>query len=282
VITPPRNAMTVDVEDWFQVQAFAGTLRREDWEGLERRVEANTERVLEAFARHGVRGTFFTLGWVAERHPLLIRRIVAAGHELASHGHGHEQVHAIGEAAFREDIRRAKALLEDAGGVVVRGYRAPTFSIGPRTPWAHAVLAEEGHGYSSSVFPVRHDLYGAPDAPRGPYRPRPDGVPELPMTTVRALGRNLPCAGGGWFRLVPYPLFRTGLRRVNGAEDARGIFYFHPWEVDPAQPRVAAAGRLSRFRHYTGLGSMMARLEMLLRDFRWGRMDEVFAAELGN
>lgn len=276
----PRNAMTVDVEDWFQVQAFAGCIPRSAWETLDRRVEANTERILDTFARHGVTATFFTLGWVAERHPALIRRIVDAGHELASHGHGHELVHEIGEAAFRADIRRAKAALEDTGGVAVRGYRAPTFSIGPHTPWAHHVLAEEGYAYSSSVFPVKHDLYGAPDAPRAPHRPRADGVLELPMTTLRAGGRNLPCAGGGWFRLVPYPLFRTALRRVNGREGARGIFYFHPWEVDPAQPRVAQAGRLSRFRHYTGLSSMMARLEALLRDFSWGRMDQVFAPDL--
>lgn len=276
----PRNAMTVDVEDWFQVQAFAGCIPRSAWETLDRRVEANTGRILDTFARHGVQATFFTLGWVAERHPALIRRIVAAGHELASHGHGHELVHEIGEAAFRADIRRAKAALEDAGGVAVRGYRAPTFSVGPHTPWAHRVLAEEGYAYSSSVFPVKHDLYGAPDAPRAPHRPRADGVIELPMTTLRAAGRNLPCAGGGWFRLLPYPLFRTALRRVNGREGARGIFYFHPWEVDPAQPRVAEAGRLSRFRHYTGLASMMARLEALLRDFSWGRIDQVFAPDL--
>lgn len=279
---PMVNAMSVDVEDWFQVQAYAGAIRRDDWEGLDRRVEPNTDRVLALFAEAGIRATFFTLGWVAERHPALIRRIVAAGHELASHGHGHELVHAIGEAAFRADIRRAKRVLEDAGGVAVRGYRAPTFSIGPRlTPWAHAVLAEEGHAYSSSVFPIRHDLYGEAAAPRRPYRPRPDGVPELPMTTVHALGRNLPCAGGGWFRLVPYPLFRAGLRRVNAVEHRPGIFYFHPWEVDPGQPHVAAAGRLSRFRHRTGLGTMAGRLARLLRDFRWGRMDEVFAEAIG-
>lgn len=277
-----RNAMSVDVEDWFQVQAYAGAIRRESWEGLARRVEANTERVLELFARAGVRATFFTLGWVAERHPALIRRIVAGGHELASHGHGHELVHRIGEAAFRADLRRARAVLEDAGGVAVRGYRAPTFSIGPRlTPWAHAVLAEEGHAYSSSLFPIRHDLYGEAGAPRGPHRPRPDGVIELPMTTVRALGRTLPCSGGGWFRLVPYPVFRAGLRQVNAAEERPGIFYFHPWEVDPGQPEVPEAGRLSRFRHRTGLGSMAGRLERLLRDFAWGRMDEVFAAAIG-
>ncbi len=269
--------MSVDVEDWFQVQAYAGAIRRDTWETLDRRVEANTDRVLELFARAGVRGTFFTLGWVAERHPALIRRIVAGGHELASHGHGHELVHAIGETAFREDIRRAKGLLEDAGGVAVRGYRAPTFSIGPRiTPWAHAVLAEEGHLYSSSLFPIRHDLYGDDTAPRGPHRPRPDGVIEIPMTTVRLAGRNLPCSGGGWFRILPDAAFRLGLRRVNVVEGRPGLFYFHPWEIDPDQPRVPDAGRLSQFRHRTGLASMAGRLERLLRDFRWGRMDEVF------
>lgn len=277
--TPPlTNAMSVDVEDWFQVQAFARTIPRAAWEGLERRVEGNTDRVLDTFARHGVRATFFTLGWVAERHPALVRRIVAAGHELASHGHAHELVHEIGEGSFRADIRRAKAALEDAGGVAVRGYRAPTFSIGPHTPWAHAVLAEEGYAYSSSVFPVKHDLYGTPDAPRVPHHPRADGVLELPMTTVRAAGRNLPCAGGGWFRLVPYALFRAGLKRVN-AEARPGLFYFHPWEVDPGQPRVAA-GRLARFRHYTGLAAMEGRLRHLLRDFAWSRMDQVFASAI--
>ena len=278
-MTPPVNAMSVDVEDWFQVQAFAGTIDRSAWEMLPRRVEANTERILALFDEAGVSATFFTLGWVAERHPALIRRIVAGGHELASHGYGHELVHAIGPERFREDLRRAKAVLEDAGGVPVIGYRAPTFSIGSRSaPWAHAVLAEEGHRYSSSVFPVKHDLYGEPDAPRAPYRPDPSGVIELPMTTVRVGRRNLPCAGGGWFRLVPYALFRAGLKRVN-AEARPGLFYFHPWEVDPGQPRVAA-GRLARFRHYTGLAAMEGRLRHLLRDFAWSRMDQVFASAI--
>ena len=275
-MTVPVNAMSVDVEDWFQVQAFAGVIDRSAWETLPRRVEANTERILALFEAEGVRATFFTLGWVAERHPALIRRIVAGGHELASHGYGHELVHAIGPEAFRADLRRAKAVLEDVGGVAVVGYRAPTFSIGRRSaPWAYAVLAEEGHRYSSSVFPVRHDLYGDPDAPRGPHRPDPSGVVELPMTTVRVGGRNLPCAGGGWFRLVPYALFRAGLRRVN-AEGRAALFYFHPWEIDPEQPRVAA-GRLARFRHYVGLAAMEGRVARLLRDFAWGRMDQVFA-----
>lgn len=278
-MTGPVNAMSVDVEDWFQVQAFAGTIARSAWESLPCRVEANTERILALFESAGVRATFFTLGWVAERHPALIRRIVAAGHELASHGYGHELVHAIGPERFRADLKRAKAVLEDTGGVAVIGYRAPTFSIGRRSaPWAHAVLAEEGHRYSSSVFPVKHDLYGEPDAPRGPHRPDPSGVVELPMTTLRLGGRNLPCAGGGWFRLVPYALFRAGLSRVN-AEGQPGLFYFHPWEIDPDQPRVAA-GRLARFRHYIGLAAMEGRVARLLHDFAWGRMDQVFAAAI--
>ncbi len=269
--------MSVDVEDWFQVQAFAGVIARAHWEGLERRVEANTERVLALFADCGVRATFFTLGWVAERHAPLVRRIVAAGHELASHGHGHELVHAIGAEKFRTDVARAKAVLEDAGGVAVHGYRAPTFSIAPRiAPWAHAVLAETGHLYSSSVFPVRHDLYGAPDAPRRPFRPDPSGVLELPLTTARLCGRNLPCAGGGWFRLFPYRLFRAGLRRVNTREGMRGIFYFHPWEIDPDQPRVATAPARSRLRHYSGLAGMHRKLRRVLRDFAWDRLDRVF------
>ena len=277
---PVRNAMTVDVEDWFQVQAFAGTIDRAAWDGLESRVEANTDRVLAQFSEAGTKATFFTLGWVAERKPALIRRIVAGGHELASHGHGHERVAAIGEQAFRADIRRARTVLEQVSGQAVRGYRAPTFSIGAKTtPWAHRVLAEEGYLYSSSIFPIQHDLYGAAEAPRGPHRPSPDGVVELPMTTLRAFGRNWPCSGGGWFRLLPYALFRAGLRRVNGAENNAGIFYFHPWEIDAGQPRVAAPPR-ARFRHYTGIPTMAPRIDRLLRDFAWGRMDEIHAGAI--
>jgi polysaccharide deacetylase family protein (PEP-CTERM system associated) len=273
--------MSVDVEDYFQVQAFAGVVNPASWDGFARRVEANTDRILGQFAAAGAKGTFFTLGWVAERHPALIRRIVAAGHELASHGHGHQPVHAIGEAAFRADIVRAKAVLEDAGGVPVRGYRAPTFSMGSRTPWAYRALEETGHAYSSSIFPIRHDLYGEPGAPRFAFRPEGRGVVELPMTTARLGGRNLPCAGGGYFRLLPYPVFRRLLRRVNQADRRAGIFYFHPWEVDPGQPRVPGIGRTARFRHYLNLDAMSGRLDRLLRDFAWDRMDRVFAAELG-
>ncbi len=275
------NAMTCDVEDWFQVQAFAGVIARDAWETLPRRVEANMDRVLAAFAAAGVHGTFFTLGWIAERHPALIRRIVAEGHELASHGHGHQRVDQLDREAFRTDIARARKTLEDTGGVAVQGYRAPTFSIGPRTAWAHQVLEEEGYRYSSSVFPVRHDLYGDPSAPRFPYRPPGrDRLQELPLTTLRLRGRNLPCAGGGYFRLVPYGLFRLALRRFNAAERQPGVFYFHPWEIDPGQPQVPEASRLSRFRHRVNLGAMQSRLERLLRDFQWDRMDRAFAPAL--
>jgi polysaccharide deacetylase family protein (PEP-CTERM system associated) len=272
----PVNAITVDVEDYFQVEAFARVVPRAAWETMPRRVEANTERMLEIFAGAGVHGTFFTLGWVAERHPALIRRIVAAGHELASHGHGHARVDALGPEAFAADVSRAKALLEDAGGVAVHGYRAPTFSIGPRTPWAAQVLADAGYRYSSSVYPVRHDLYGDPAAPRTAFRTAGGALWEVPMSTARLFGRNLPCSGGGFFRLLPYALFRLGLRHVNRAEGHSGIFYIHPWEIDPGQPRIAAAGRLSRFRHYLNLDRTAPRLEHLLRDFAWDRMDRVF------
>ncbi len=279
-MTKFQNALSVDVEDYFQVQAFAPVIARASWEEWPRRVEANTARLLDLFAGAGVRATFFTLGWVAERHPALIRRIVAEGHELASHGYGHELIDRLGEAGFRADIARARAVLEDAGGVAVGGYRAPTFSLGARTPWAHAALADTGHRYSSSVYPVRHDLYGSPDAPRAPYRAAGGRLWELPMTTWRCAGRNWPAAGGGWFRLLPYPAFRAVLARARGAAGRPAIFYTHPWEIDPGQPRVPGAGRRARLRHYVGLAAAERRLFRLLRDFAWDRFDRVFAGEL--
>ena len=272
----PRNALTVDVEDYFQVEAFARTIPRADWDSFPRRVEASTDRLLDQFARAGVRGTFFTLGWVAERHPTLVRRIVAAGHELASHGHGHARVATLTAEEFRADVTRAKHLLEDIGGVAIAGYRAPTFSIGPATPWAYPILAETGHRYSSSIYPVRHDLYGAPDAPRFVHPVAGGALWEVPMTTLRLGGQNLPCAGGGYFRLLPYAVFRRLLAAFNRAEGRGGMFYTHPWEVDPGQPRIADASRLSRLRHTLNLARTAPRLEHLLRDFAWGRMDEVF------
>lgn len=270
------NAMTVDVEDYFQVQAFAHCIDRAQWDTLPRRVEANTDRILAQFDRAGVRGTFFTLGWVAERHPSLIRRIVAAGHELGSHGWDHTRADSQDPETFRADVRRTRAVLEDTGGVAVKGYRAATFSIGARNLWAFRVLEEEGYLYSSSINPIRHDLYGMPDAPRTPFRPDNGALWEIPMTTVRLLGRNLPCSGGGYFRLLPSGLYRMGLSHLNRREAMPGIFYFHPWEVDPTQPRIANCGWKSRLRHYTNLGRMAADLDRLLHDFPWGRMDEVY------
>jgi len=278
----PVNAMTVDVEDYFQVQAFASVIDRATWDAIPCRVEANMDRILQQFDSAGVTATFFTLGWIADRYPAVVRRIVAAGHELASHGYGHARADGQTPDEFRADVRRARGVLQDSGGVPVMGYRAPTFSIGSRNPWAFDVLDEEGYAYSSSVYPVQHDLYGMPDAPRFPYRPAAGSLLEIPMTTVRLGGRNLPCAGGGYFRLMPYALFRALLRRFNRVDAASGVFYFHPWEIDPGQPRVAAASRMSRFRHTVNLSAMHGRLDHLLRDFAWDRMDRVFAKALGH
>lgn len=271
------NAMTVDVEDYFQVQAFAGCIPRSAWNEMTSRVEANTERILTLFSERGTKATFFVLGWVAERHRHLIRRIVAEGHELASHGFAHIPVHEQAPDTFRSDVARTKALLEDTGGVPVKGYRAASFSIDQRTPWAFDVLAEAGYEYSSSVFPIVHDFYGMPDAPRFLFRPGSGRITEIPMTTFSLWGRNLPCGGGGYFRLLPYRASRWALRRVNSRDRQPSIFYFHPWEIDPEQPRVARAAPLkSRIRHYLNLSKTEARLRRLLTDFKWGRMDQVF------
>jgi polysaccharide deacetylase family protein (PEP-CTERM system associated) len=277
---PVINAMTVDVEDYFQVQAFAHRVGRTDWDGFPRRVEANVDRILTMFDRAGVHATFFTLGWIAERHPAMVRRIVQSGHELASHGWDHTRADTQQPDAFRADVRRTKALLEDIGGAPVNGYRAATFSIGARNQWAFAILRDEGHRYSSSVNPIAHDLYGMPDAPRAPFQPDGDGFWELPMTTVRAFGRNWPCSGGGYFRLLPNAVYRTGLGRVNRVEGRPGIFYFHPWEIDPDQPRIAGTGWKSRLRHYTRLSRMAGGLEQILGAFAWDRMDVVYAGLL--
>jgi polysaccharide deacetylase family protein (PEP-CTERM system associated) len=272
------NAMTVDVEDYFQVEAFASTIERKDWDHLPPRVERNTQRLLDIFAEAKVQATFFMLGWVAQRHPALMRRIVTDGHELASHGFGHRRVDRQSPDAFRTDVRDAKQTLEDAGGVHVRGYRAPTFSIGRNSTWAHAILAEEGYRYSSSVYPLRHDLYGSPGAPQTAFAPL-SGLVEVPLTTVRLLGIDVPASGGGFFRLYPYPLSRWLLTRANRTNRAPAIFYLHPWEIDPEQPRQYQAPFLSRFRHYLNLGRTEARLRRLLRNFPWARMDRLFLGD---
>ncbi|MFQ5785478.1 MAG: XrtA system polysaccharide deacetylase [Alphaproteobacteria bacterium] len=271
--------MSVDVEDYFQVSAFAGHIPRADWDAFASRVERNTDAVLGLFDEHGVCATFFTLGWVAERFPSLVRRIVEAGHELASHGYEHVRITEQDPETFREDVRRTKHLLEDVGGVAVRGYRAASFSLGAETLWAHAVLAGEGYAYSSSVYPVRHDLYGMPEAPRFAYRPRNgDGIWEIPITSLRLFKRNFPCGGGGYFRLLPYPLSRWGMRRVNRVDGQPCVFYFHPWEIDPEQPRQRTAPLKSRLRHYTNLDRMAGKLNTLLGNFAWDRIDRIFLA----
>ena len=269
------NALTIDVEDYFQVSAFAPYIARADWEQRECRVVRNVSRILELLAVRGTKATFFTLGWIAERYPDLIRRIVREGHELASHGYGHERASDLDEAAFSLDIRRAKELLEDLAGCEVTGYRAPSFSIGTANLWAFDCLARAGYRYSSSIYPIRHDHYGMPDSPRFAYRVDA-GLLEVPITTLRLLNRNLPSSGGGYFRLLPYALSRWMLRRVNASDGQAAIFYFHPWEIDVGQPRIAGIDRKTRFRHYVNIDRMEGRLQSLLADFEWGRMDHIF------
>jgi len=271
------NALTIDVEDYFQVSAFAPYIRRDEWDTRECRVERNVGRILDMLAAQHTRATFFTLGWVAERYPQLVRRIVAQGHELASHGYGHQRASDLDHAAFREDIVRAKQLLEDIGGVAVQGYRAPSFSIGSGNLWAFDSLQEAGYRYSSSIYPIKHDHYGMPDAPRFAH-PAADGLIEIPVTTLRMRGRNLPSSGGGYFRLLPYALSRWMIGRVNQVDRQPAIFYCHPWEFDPGQPRVPGIDLKTRFRHYVNIGRMEQRVDRLLGDFRWGRMDRIFLA----
>jgi polysaccharide deacetylase family protein (PEP-CTERM system associated) len=271
-----RNAMTVDVEDYFQVSAFERHVDKDQWNDWPRRVEDNTLQILELFSSHQVRGTFFILGWVAERHPGLVKAIVQGGHEVASHGWEHIRVNTQAPAAFRADIDRTRKLLQDLSGQPVPGYRAASYSIGASEEWAWEQLAEAGHRYSSSIVPIRHDLYGIPDAPRFLFETPYDGLIEIPITTVPLAGRNINCGGGGWFRLFPYAFSRWAMSRVNRVDGEAGIFYFHPWEIDPQQPRPEGLGMKTRFRHYLNLGRTLGRLQRLLTDFHWGRMDEIF------
>jgi polysaccharide deacetylase family protein (PEP-CTERM system associated) len=272
------NALSVDVEDWFQVGAFEKVIDRADWPSLEHRVEANTDAVLALFAESGVKSTFFTLGWVAERYPALMRRIVEQGHEIASHGWDHQRVFTMAPDQFRADLARARATIEDAAGAPVTGYRAPSFSIDARTPWAHPILAEAGYAYSSSVAPVKHDHYGWPESPKFAHRPVPGSdLIELPVTTGKFLGRDVP-TGGGFFRLFPNAVSDIAIGQLNG-EAHPAIFYFHPWEVDPAQPRVAGAPLKSRLRHYARLSSMAGKISQLMTRHQWDRTDRVVALE---
>lgn len=270
------NGLSVDVEDWFQVGAFEKVIARGEWDAISTRVEDNVSRILDLFAEADVNATFFTLGWVAKRHPAMIRRIADAGHEIASHGYDHARVFTLDRKTFAEDIRKAREIIEDCSGVAVTGYRAPSFSIDQRTPWAFAELASQGYAYSSSVAPVVHDHYGWPEAPRFAFRPLPwSSLVELPVTTAILGGRRVAAGGGGFFRVLPYGFSRWAIRQVNRAEGRPAVFYFHPWEVDPDQPRVAHAPLRSRFRHYTGLTKMAGKLRDLVHEFRWGRMDMI-------
>jgi polysaccharide deacetylase family protein (PEP-CTERM system associated) len=272
------NALTIDVEDYFQVSAFADHIRRSEWDVLPCRIEQNIDLILSMLHDADLQATFFTLGWIAERYPELIRRISDSGHELASHGFAHRRATEQQRGEFLADIQLAKAVIEDVSGKTVSGYRAPSFSIGPANPWAFKCIGEAGYRYSSSIYPIRHDHYGAPDAPRFAHESTP-GLVELPVATVRVFNANWPAGGGGYFRLLPYAISRWSIRRINDIDGKPAIFYFHPWELDPDQPRVDGPGAKTRFRHYLNLRRMQPKLKRLLKDFRWDRVDRVFMHE---
>ena len=269
------NALTIDVEDYFQVSAFAPYIQRSEWESMPCRVEQNIDRILALLSDTNVKATFFTLGWIAERYPELVRRVAQSGHELASHGFSHQRATDQRRDEFLADIRLAKAILEDISGHTVNGYRAPSFSVGPSNPWASECIGEAGYRYSSSVYPIRHDHYGMPDAPRFAHESSA-GVLELPVATVRMFRANWPAGGGGYFRLLPYTISRWSIRHINNVDGKPAMFYFHPWELDPEQPRVRGAGAKSRFRHYLNLKRTEPRMRRLLADFCWDRVDRVF------
>lgn len=277
-----RNALSVDVEDWFHVGAFERVIKHEDWAGLECRVERNTDILLDMFDASGIKATFFTLGWVAERYPALMRRIADAGHELGNHGSNHDRVFTLTPQQFAEDIDRARKAIEDTSGAKVTGYRAPSFSIDKRTPWAHQVLAEQGYVYSSSVAPIQSDHYGWPEAPRFAFKPvAGSDLIEIPVTTAVFAGKRLAAGGGGYFRLLPYAFSQWAMRQVNDDDKRPAIIYFHPWEIDPGQPRVANAPIKSKLRHYTNLGAMQGKLQRLISDFEWDRLDAIATEEQG-
>jgi polysaccharide deacetylase family protein (PEP-CTERM system associated) len=270
------NAMTVDVEDYFQVSAFEQHVSFADWDTKELRVARNVGRILDLMARHDVKATFFVLGWLAQRLPTMVREIAGAGHEIASHGFRHTRVTNQQRDDFREDVISTKRVLEDTSGQEVIGYRAASYSITEDNLWALDILAETGHRYSSSIYPIKHDLYGIPDAPRFRFAVGASKLTEVPITTVSMFGRNWPCGGGGYFRLFPYALSKWALRHVNGAEQQSAVFYFHPWEIDPGQPRMPGLPLRTKFRHYLNLSRLEGRLSSLLTDFHWGRLDDVF------
>ncbi|MFI5076095.1 MAG: XrtA system polysaccharide deacetylase [Vicinamibacteria bacterium] len=274
--SPILNAMTIDVEDYFHVSAFADVVRPHTWDSHASRVEANTDRLLAMFAEARVRATFFVLGWVAERYPALVRRIAQAGHEIASHSYAHQLVYDLDVETFRADLRRARGLIEDLSGRPVRGFRAPSYSVTERSLWALDVLIEEGYTYDASVFPIHHDRYGIPSAPRHAHRVlRPAGsLIELPGSTAMIGPAKVPI-GGGYFRLLPYSLTTWAIGQLNRTDQRPAMFYLHPWEIDPDQPRLAASS-VSRWRHYNNLAATEPRLRRLLADFKWGPIEEVW------
>lgn len=276
----PTNGLSVDVEDWFHVGAFENVIDKDDWGSLTDRVEHNCDAILQMFDDADVKATFFTLGWVAKRHPALMQRIAAQGHELASHGWDHARVFRMDRESFANDLELSRKTLEDAAGLPITGYRAPSFSIDHRTPWAYMILAEQGFDYSSSVAPITHDHYGWHDAPRFAFKPLPwSDLIEIPVTTATFAGRRLAAGGGGFFRVLPYGFSRWAIRQVNRRDGRPAIFYFHPWEIDPDQPRVSNAPVKSRLRHYTNLDGMSDKLRQLVNEFQWGRMDVLASRE---
>ncbi|OYW46590.1 MAG: polysaccharide deacetylase [Sphingomonadales bacterium 32-68-7] len=270
----PVNGLSVDIEDWFQVGAFESVVERDEWACLDDRVDRNVREILDLFDEVDAKATFFTLGWVAQRHTPLLLEIAARGHELASHGWDHQRVFRMERAGFAADLDRARKAIEDAGGVAVSGYRAPNFSLDRRTPWAFAELAERGYRYSSSVAPVAYGDLGWAEAPRFAFKPLPwADLVELPVTTALFAGKRLAAGGGGFFRALPYGFNRWAIRQVNRRDGRPALFYLHPWEIDPGQPRVAGAPLGPRLRHYARRGEMAARLRELIREFAWGRLD---------
>lgn len=270
------NAMTVDVEDYFQVSAFESVIDPKEWDGFPCRVERNIDRILALFSEAEIKATFFVLGWIAERYPAVVKNIVKEGHEVASHGHGHQRIIHQTPDVFKEDLLRSKSVLESLVGQPVVGYRAPSYSIGESTLWAHDILADAGFQYSSSVVPVKHDLYGIPDGHRHPYRTANNRLLEIPISTLTLMGRNINCGGGGWFRFFPYSFTRHAISSINGKEKKPCVFYFHPWEIDPTQPKVRNASVKSKFRHYLNLEKTSSRLERLVSDFNWSTMKDVY------
>jgi polysaccharide deacetylase family protein (PEP-CTERM system associated) len=273
------NGLSVDVEDYYHVSAFENHISRNDWDSLPSRVEKNVDDLLELFSGVNVKATFFVLGWVAERYPGMVRRIIEQGHELASHGYSHIRITNHTPESFFQDIDNTKKILEDAGGINVSGFRAASYSITAETLWAHEIIYNAGYSYSSSVYPVIHDLYGIPDAPRFSYKVCNGNLLEIPISTYKFMNNNIPCGGGGYFRLFPYLLSRHMIRTINAMDGMPAIFYLHPWEIDVNQPRQEALPLKTRFRHYLNLDKMENRLKKLCLDFKWDRMDKVFSIQ---